>query len=180
MTILSEKPSRRSFRLPGFDYSRPGAYFFTICVQNRKSLFGRIDRERMELNPAGRMVEGFFYRLEERFPDLLCDSFVCMPNHVHGILIRKAVIQKSKSLTQVATAPCVNLPLSDNLRWFKTMTTNAYIRGVRTRGWPAFPGRLWQRNYWERIVRNERELTDIRRYIECNPAQWEWDELNPT
>jgi len=62
---------------------------------------------------------------------------------------------------------------------FKALTTRAYIRGVREEGWPAFEGRLWQRNYWERVVRNERELVAIQEYIANNPAQWTEDRLNP-
>jgi hypothetical protein len=63
--------------------------------------------------------------------------------------------------------------------WFKMMTTNEYIRGVKTLGWPAFPGRFWQRNYYEHIVRSEEELKRIREYIVTNPAKWAYDRENP-
>jgi REP element-mobilizing transposase RayT len=70
-------------------------------------------------------------------------------------------------------------PLQTIVQWFKTMTTNAYIRGVNRHGWPPFPGRLWQRNYYERIIRNDDELARARRYIEENPMQWHLDAENP-
>jgi REP element-mobilizing transposase RayT len=70
-------------------------------------------------------------------------------------------------------------PLQTIVQWFKTMTTNAYIRGVNRHGWPPFPGRLWQRNYYERIIRNDDELARARRYIEVNPLQWHLDKENP-
>jgi hypothetical protein len=69
-------------------------------------------------------------------------------------------------------------PLQRVVQWFKTMSTNEYIRGVKQCGWPPFPGKLWQRNYWEHIVRNEPELNRIREYIHNNPAHWELDKLN--
>jgi len=70
-------------------------------------------------------------------------------------------------------------PLSQVIQWFKTMTTNAYIRGVKSERWPAFAGRLWQRNYYEHIIRNEADLTRFRAYIAANPAQWAVDRENP-
>jgi putative transposase len=70
-------------------------------------------------------------------------------------------------------------PLPRIIQWWKTMTTNAYIRGVRTDGWPRFDRRLWQRNYWERIIRTDRELANVRRYIAENPLRWHRDRLHP-
>ena len=65
------------------------------------------------------------------------------------------------------------------VQWFKTMTTNEYIRGVKEKGWPPFPKKLWQRSYWERVIRDELELTLVRECIQNNPTQWELDGLNP-
>jgi putative transposase len=69
--------------------------------------------------------------------------------------------------------------LKTAIQWFKTMTTNEYIRAVKQRGWPSFPGRLWQRNYYDHIIRNERSLQQIREYIATNPAMWQLDQLHP-
>ena len=73
----------------------------------------------------------------------------------------------------------IGAPLPEIVQWFKTMTTNEYIRGVKTMGWPPFPGKLWQRNYYEHIIRNEAELDRIRTYIANNPTQWALDDENP-
>ncbi|HLP48379.1 MAG TPA: transposase [Candidatus Kapabacteria bacterium] len=69
----------------------------------------------------------------------------------------------------------VGSPLHAILRWFKTMSTNEYIKGVKQSGWPPFNGKLWQRNYYEHIIRNENELLQIREYVANNPANWEID-----
>ncbi|MCL4872358.1 MAG: transposase, partial [Anaerolineae bacterium] len=72
-----------------------------------------------------------------------------------------------------------DMTLGTIVQWFKTMTTNAYIRGVKEEGWQPFPGKLWQRNYYEQIIRDERHLTAVRKYIYNNPANWDADKLHP-
>jgi putative transposase len=172
---------RRSIRLKGYDYAQPGAYFVTICVQDRECLLGTIADGEMRLNDAGRMVQSWWDRLPEKYPTVETDGFVIMPNHIHGII----VIAESDD---VGANPRVrpdeqthgSAPtLGEIVQWFKTMTTNAYIRGVKQDGWKPFPGKLWQRNYHERIVRNEQELNAVRRYIHNNPARWAEDMENP-
>ena len=150
---------RRSIRLPGYDYSQPAPYFITICTQNRKFLFGDIAGGIMRLNDAGRMVRQWYTELEYKFPSVQCDEFVCMPNHVHFIVVN------------------VGINVGGVVQWFKTMTTNEYIRGVKQHGWPPFPGKLWQRNYWEHVIRNADELNRIRQYIRDNPANWDTDSM---
>ena len=151
--------NRRSIRLKGYDYTRPGAYFVTICTQNRECLFGKIMNGEMKLNDAGRMVMKWRHELENKFPDIKINDFICMPNHIHFILINAP-----------ATAPVYVV-----VQWFKTMTTNEYIRGVKQHAWPPFPGKLWQRNYYERIIRNKTEFDKIRNYIDKNPFHWHDD-----
>lgn len=80
-------PQRKSPRLKGYDYSQNGAYFVTICTQNRQSYFGHILEQTMTLNDAGQMVQGLWNRISERFPTIDCDLSVVMPNHIHGILV---------------------------------------------------------------------------------------------
>ncbi len=174
---------RRSIRLPGYDYSQEGWYFVTICTQNRLCLFGEIIQDRMQLNEAGLMIEAWWRKLVGKFPNVQPDEYVVMPNHFHGIMnvgaapcgrpdneISKNVFGQSHGI-----APT----LGGVLNWFKTMTTNQYIRGVRQNGWLPFPGKLWQRNYYEHIVRNENELNHFRQYVADNPANWQTDEENP-
>lgn len=125
----------------------------------------------MRVNDAGEMIGEWYRKLEGKFQNFLCDEFVCMPNHVHFLVVSRATFEKGD--TQNARQP-----LSRLVQWFKTMTTNAYIQGVRQQGWMPFPGRLWQRNYWEH-VRSEDELNAVRQYIINNPANWHKDDNNP-
>jgi REP element-mobilizing transposase RayT len=162
---------RQSIRLKGYDYSRAGLYFITICAQHRECLFGDIKGGEMQLNPAGHMVAHWFVELMNKFTTLRCDQFICMPNHVHFI------IEITPGQTDLASPAETNL--STVLQWYKTMTTNAYIRGVKQDGWQPFPGKLWQRNYWDHIIRNDQSLQKIRQYIETNPQTWAEDQLNP-
>jgi len=158
--------SRKSLRLKHYDYSSSGAYFITLCINHRALLLGEIKDGKINPNHAGAMVTYWFNKLEQKFTDIKCDIFVCMPNHIHFILHKTAN---------------TNVPVSNLgtvIQWFKTMTTNDYIRGVKNHHWPSFKGKLWQRNYWERIIRNEQELQKIREYILNNPTQWELDKYS--
>jgi putative transposase len=161
---------RRSIRLKGYDYSQAGAYFITLCTQDRACLFGRVVNGEMRLNDAGRMVLAEWNRLPERFPQVVLDAFVVMPNHVHGILVitdpAPTVGATVGATTRVAPTTVGNI-----IGAFKSRVTVEYIRGVKTSGWPPFRGRLWQRNYYEHIIRNERALNAIRQYIMENPRR---------
>jgi REP element-mobilizing transposase RayT len=189
---------RKSIRLRDYDYSANGAYFVTVCVQRREGLFGNIVDDAMDLTDAGRMVEGWWTKLPEKFSGVHLDEFTIMPNHFHGIIIVGATPcgcpdvgrphgadEPEPGRPHGADEPEPGRPhgaaptVGDVMDWFKTMTTNAYIRGVRQTNWPPYPGRLWQRNYYERIIRNEDELTAIREYIRQNPMKWTDDEDNP-
>jgi len=153
-------PCRRSIRLKGFDYSLPGPYFITIGTQNQRPLFGDIVTGQVQLNPAGQMISGVWCELPEHYPGVTLDAFVVMPNHVHGIVVLgRASIHEPISL-------------GDVVHRFKSFTTARYRLAVRESGWPRFHGRLWHRNYYERIVRNRAALLAIRRYIADNPRSW--------
>ena len=154
---------RRSIRLPGYDYRSSGAYFLTIVSQHRTALFGEVKNGNMNLNAAGRMLMHTYREAELKFPSVRTDHVICMPDHIHFILIFTAE-ENSDLEDQVS--------LSTVIQWFKTLTTNNYIVGVRENGWPRFPGRLWQRNYYEHIIRNESSLNKLRQYIEDNPLNW--------
>lgn len=245
---------RRSIRLNGYDYSRQGAYFITICTQNRKHLFGKIINGKIELNEAGIMIQNTWNNLPTRFDNIILDEYTIMPNHTHGI-----IIINQQPLKHIRTGePCVrphttqytspnishyihpNPPnishnqisennhignihtmgdhkdhpngtqISENnhsgnihtmgdhedhpngdrpretlegslgriIQAFKSITTHEYIKNVKQNGWAPFPGKLWQRDYWEHIVRDENELNRIRKYIQNNPVKWQTDKLN--
>ncbi len=183
--------SRRSIRLKGYDYSQTGAYFVTICTQNWLHLFGEIANEAMVLNDAGMMVVKWWNELRNKFQDIELDEFVVMPNHFHGILQIfdvNAVGADQRVCPRVypdnvgehkEKGKHIGLPLHRMMQWFKTMSTNEYIRNVRNNHWTPFIKKLWQRNYYDHIVRNENELNRIREYIIINPMQWHCDRENP-
>ncbi len=185
MTFDPDKHHRRSVRLRGYDYAQEGAYFVTVCLQGRACLLGDIDRE-MKLNDAGCMVERWWCELNHKFPTVETDACIVMPNHFHGVLFIVSTGRGDPMWSPSSTAghedghPPKGAPtLGDVMGWLKTMTTNEYIRGVKQHGWPPFQGRLWQRNYHEHVIRDERELTRIREYVASNPARWAMDPENP-
>ncbi|MHC4119974.1 MAG: transposase [Planctomycetota bacterium] len=175
--------SRRSVRLPGYHYSEEGWYFVTICAQGHRCVFGRIVEDEMCLEPAGTMIETWWRELVKKFPSVRPDAHVVMPNHFHGIIYVGATLCGRPGFDNACESKGrphgVAPTLGRIVSWFKTMTTNGYIRGVKQDGWPPFPGRLWQRNYYEHIIRNENELNHYRAYIADNPANWRTDEENP-
>ena len=184
MTHISEKHRRKNIRLEGYDYSRPGAYFVTVCTHNRQCLFGNITDGKMVLNEAGKMILKWTNELENKFPDIKCDNFICMPNHVHFIIINVGadlrVCPKHNTVTSVSSkGEHTGSPLPRIVQWFKTMTTNNYIKHVKNNLYPPFQKQLWQRNYYEHIIRNDHELNRIREYILFNPEQWDMDRENP-
>ncbi len=167
-----------------------GAYFVTICTQDRACLFGDVAAGAMHLNEAGQMVAALWDGIAARFSSVEIDQFVVMPNHLHGILVLPDS-DRSGATTRVAPtiggpvgAPLVGAPvtgvrLGDVVGAFKSLATVGYIDGVKANGWPEFRGRLWQRNYYEHIIRDETALNRVRRYVDNNPAGWEFDEENP-
>jgi REP element-mobilizing transposase RayT len=190
----STRHHRRSIRLPAYDYAQPGAYFVSICSQNRECLFGDVTNGKMILNQRGEMVERTWRELAECYPGVEVDAFVVMPNHVHGIIV--LVGAGPVGTGPVGTGPvgagpracpegsgqpqgvARTMSLPDVVHRFKSLTTARYRRGVLQDGWQPFPGRLWQRNYYEHVVRSEEELDRIRQYIIDNPARWEDDAEN--
>jgi len=176
---------RRSIRLQGYDYSWPGAYFVTVCLKSPECLLGEVIGEEARLNDVGRMIKSWWVKLPVKYPTVGIDEFVIMPNHFHGIVVAGATPcgrpvpgqEPGQAHGPAPTHPPVPT-LGDIVGWFKTMTTNEYIRGVKERGRPPFAGRFWQRNYYEHIIRNDDELNRIRDYIQMNPARWAWDRQN--
>ncbi len=164
---MIENARRKSIRLDGYDYSQCGAYFITMVVQHRLNLFGEIHDGNMDLNPAGIMIEKWWNDIPVKFTDIELDAFVIMANHVHGIIVNVGYESNSQNNNRAT-----GTPLPQIIQWFKTMSTNEYIRGVKEYSWSGFEGSLWQRSYHDRIIRNSRELEAIRLYIQANPMNW--------
>ncbi len=207
MNYDPDKHHRRSIRMRGYDYAQEGVYFVTVCAQDRQCLFGEIVDGEIRLNDAGRMIERWWFELNHKFPTVETDEFVVMPNHFHGIVViadvtvgadlcvgpdsegahparqgahTGAPLQGTHPARPVAnTGAHTGAPLPTIIQWFKTMTTNEYVRRIKTLGWIPFHRRLWQRNYYEHVVRDEESLNRIRQYMLDNPARWEFDRENP-
>lgn len=199
MTLDPDIHHRRSIRLRGYDYSQAGMYFVTICTQGRLRLFGEVVDGVMKLNDAGLMIERWYFNLKNKFSNIECGEFVCMPNHIHAIVVNVGAdlrvrpddlrvrpdfsaqaVQTGQTHAQTGqthgSAPTgVGTSLSRVVQWFKTMSTNEYIRGVEQNGWQPFPAKLWQRNYYEHIIRDEDSYLKIAEYIQTNPQRWQMD-----
>lgn len=185
-----DKHHRKSIRLKGYDYSQAGLYFITICCQNKVHLFGNVINKQMILNDAGKMIEKWFNELQNKFPDVKCHEMVVMPNHIHFIIENigsvgadlrvcpnDSNISKTEKRVSEILGEHAGSPLHRVLQWFKTMSTNEYIRGVKNNNWIPFDGKLWQRNYWEHIIRNDQSYQKISDYIINNPSKWNDDTL---
>ena len=200
MTYNPDIHHRRSIRLKGYDYTQAGAYFVTIVTQGRECVFGDVVDDEMQLNDAGLMVQAAWEALAERFPTVELDEFGVMPNHIHSIIViagnigATLVVASNRAGTSPAPTTCgddadvgatlvvaqdTTPTLGNIVGAFKSITTNEYIRGVHDLGWPPFNKRIWQRNYYEHIIRNERELDCIREYIVNNPLKWALDTEHP-
>jgi putative transposase len=161
---------RRSLRLREYDYSQSGAYFVTICTCNKDCLFGHVSAGEMMLNDAGRIVHTAWNELSIRFPGLELDAFTTMPNHIHGILV---FVGAGLALPDKEGAASSAPTLGDVMRAFKSLSA------IRVNRMAKRTGSLWQRNYYEHVIRNENDLDRLRRYIYDNPGQWAEDENNP-
>lgn len=184
MTFNPEIHHRRSIRLQHHDYSQAGLYFLTLCVQNKESLFGEIIDNQMILNAAGQMIEKEWLALKKRFLHVELHEYVVMPNHFHAIIEvgNSLMVNQQKGRPQgfAPTMETNNKTVGAIIGAFKSITTIEYIRGVKTLHWQGFESKLWQRNYWEHVIRHEQSRNEIAHYIMSNPQQWEMDKLRPT
>lgn len=183
---------RRSIRLKGYDYSQQGAYFVTICTHQRNCLFGEIVDGEMKLNTNGEIAKGCWLSLPRHFQNVELDEFVVMPNHLHGIIIiaeegealADLNYQKQQKFSSQCFAPTgdtikingtIPQSLAAIIQNYKSVSTRQINRINKAKG-----NVIWQRNYYERIIRNEEALNNIRQYIITNPINWAEDEENPT
>ena len=154
---MEPRPERKVIRLQNYDYSQNGAYFVTLDTYHRAKLFWSDSSGR--LSPQGRMALEWVERLPAKFSGVMLDCYAVMPDHMHCILF----LDRS-----AAALPAV-------MDWYKTMTTNAYIRGVKAGEYPPFDRHVWHRTYYEHVIRNETDLYEIRTYIQQNPLKWQLD-----
>lgn len=196
-----------SYRLKGHDYSQPGFYFLTICTSDRKNLFGEIADCQMRLNMAGKFAERCWQEIPKHFSTVGLDEFVIMPNHVHGLIIinhentTPVEVQHTSTPVEVQYAPTPvevqyieplrNVNFQRNvkpkqkagyqhvipgsvgaiIRCFKSAVTRCFHENTQIKT-------VWQRNFYDHIVRDESELNRIRLYIQQNPSKWLSDRQN--
>ena len=186
----SEKRSRRSIRLKGYDYSQPGAYFVTLVSKNRECIFGRVEQNHIRHNEISELVVNCWLSISDHFDNTELDEFVLMPNHLHGIIFIHEGLGKGEASPEGSSNWTAILPgdaslqqpigtqsgsLSAIIQNFKSISTRKVNRLCFEPG-----NKIWQRNYYERIMRNERELNATREYVRDNPLNWELDKENPT
>ena len=181
---------RRSIRLKGFDYTQPGAYFVTLVTKNRETLFGEIAEGDVRLNTYGQVIHTFWQRLPTTFPSIALDVWIVMPNHLHGILwilrqdgetgetwqkfadLDARIIPDQNSDHPKGTQPGSLGAIVGNFK----LTTARRINRIR-----KSPGEsVWQRDYYDDIIRNQHHLDAVRNYIRQNPANWQHDTEYPT
>ena len=188
-------PNRRSIRLPAYDYTRPGAYFITLVTAGRQCLFGEILDGEMSTNAAGKIVQREWEDIPRRFRFLELDAFVVMPDHIHGIIIIRPTVGATRSdptlaLSGSGPSPCMALDgpegspllpkilhrrsLGAIIAQFKPRVTKRIWKLPKMRGIP-----VWQRNYFEHVIRDDKDWDRIRRYIEHNPISWAADAEEP-
>jgi REP-associated tyrosine transposase len=190
----TRKHHRHSIRLPNYDYSQPGAYFVTIVAWHREYLFGEVVNGEMRLNDVGKIVQWEWLELPKRLCFIELGAFIVMPNHFHGILIfHENAGATRQGLTKArsgeAPGPRVNAegidgsPLPRGPQPASLAVIMAQFKSrVTKRLWkiPSLKGtQIWQRNYYEHIIRSERDLQNKTGYVEANPMLWEKDEENP-
>lgn len=152
--------NRQSIRLKGFDYSQEGHYFITICTQGQQPLFGEIIMKEMVMNQIGKIVNDQWFQLPARFKGIQLDTFVVMPNHIHGII---TILESLPDQT-----------IGKIIGAYKSLAANEYIKLCKANSLPV--EKLWQRNYYEHIIRDEEDYSRIVEYIENNPLKWNEDQ----
>ena len=193
---------RRSIRLKGYDYSQPGAYFITICTANRACLFGEVVDGNMQLNPMGHIARQCWLAIPDHFPNTALDEFIIMPNHVHGIIwiVEKPNVENNDANDAIvgATHAIVGATHASPLRKNAPNANPNPPRGPKRQSICAIVGSyksavtkrinerrntpgatVWQRNYYEHVIRNDESLNRIRQYLLENSIRWHLDQENP-
>ncbi|MGB7293038.1 MAG: transposase [Thermodesulfobacteriota bacterium] len=178
MKYDSQRHHRRSIRLKDYDYSQAGAYFITICAYNRACIFGDILEGQIKLNQYGEIVNLEWLKTNNMRTNLVLDAYIIMPNHIHGIISISDFDDRRGTLQRAPTFEHFGKPVSNSIptiiRLFKSSVTKQ-INALRgTLGLP-----VWQRNYYEHVIRNEDDLSEIREYILNNALKWDLDSENP-
>ena len=164
------RPQWKNIRLKGCDYSTPDAYLVTVCTNEHKCIFGRIEKRQVVLNEIGNLVKECWQKIPEQFPNLQLNEFIVMPDHLHGIIIIRDKAREACLDPAREPAGSRKKTLGAVVGCFKSLVT----RRVRRSGF--FRGKaIWQRGYYEHVVTNKADLENIRDYIANNPARWSFE-----
>ena len=165
---------RKSMRLKDYDYAQDGYYFVTICAENKIECFGKIIDGKMVLSEIGKIVNQCWIEIPEHFPDTKLDEHIIMPNHLHGIIAieNNNCAVGNKNFCSLPWQTKLSRSLSSIIRGLKIGVT----KWCRNNNHNEFQ---WQKSFYDHIIRNEKELDKIRRYIFKNPLKWELDRNNP-
>jgi REP element-mobilizing transposase RayT len=169
---MIEKRQRKTVRLREYDYSQPGEYFVTICTKNHECMFGSIINGKMDLNERGRIIDGCWKGISEYFPYVGLDEYIIMPNHFHGIIIINEI--DIHCCRGEVASPLRKPTLGNMTAYFKYQSTKLTNESQVTPG-----AKVWQRNYFDRIIRGEKELQNIRDYISNNVLAWAFETEHP-
>lgn len=181
-----QKHHRLSIRLPNYDYSQPGAYFVTIVTWHRACLFGEVVDGEMILNKFGLIAKQQWDKLPRRFPNIELGANTIMPNHMHGIIVIMYGRGTAGNLTNNHGEPTRRAPTHEQFQKPIKGSISTIIRSYKSavsyrinlmRGTQDIP--VWQRNYYEHIIRNERDLQNKTDYINAKPMLWDQDDENP-
>ena len=163
--INMELHNRKLPRLSSYDYSQPGSYFITLCTYQRAKLFqmqarsvGNGQCAVPHCSVANQIIHTWIHRTQNQYRNITIDNYVIMPDHLHFIL------------TIHETIPGCSVP--EIMRFFKTMTVNEYIRCVKSGLLPVFDRKIWQKSYYDHMIRNQQDYASAWEYIENNPAKW--------
>lgn len=162
--------NRQSIRLKGYDYSSEGGYFITILTKNKEWFF-------TDFSELYNIVENEWIKLSERFENIQLDEFVIMPNHFHGLIFinnGKDTGLASLEINPSPTPICNQPTLGDIVCAFKSRCVHEWLKHIKANN-IDFNGKIWHRNYYEEIIRDEKHLKNVRKYIRDNPMKWELD-----
>ena len=208
MGLDTKVHNRKSIRLRDFDYSKSGAYFITLCIKNKDCLFGSISKSKVILSTIGCKAKKYWEEIPEHFDNVMLDEYIIMPNHIHGIIciINEPVWEVKKNPVGVQYIEPLHKgfePLQSGDEFYKKGLISSDDIEKKNEYQKLIPGSIgsiirtfkasvtrwcnangytnfkWQRNYYDRIIRNEKEMNHIRQYIFYNPVRWMFDSENP-
>ena len=187
-----KKHHRRSIRLKGYDYSKPGMYYVTIVTHNHKCFFGKIENGKMILNEYGEIAQQCWTEITRRFPNIEIDEYIIMPDHIHAIIKitnppvgttlavvpdkTDGAVVPDKIINNFGTYTDTNITdtkppsLGDIVGAYKSIVSNKCLLVFKQKN--QYMGKLWQRNYYEHIIKNNTRLGRIRKYIINNSVNW--------